>query len=279
MQPSIGCSEGRQLESPRVSKQGCSAATQPQAAKPRSRRRAAAPSAKQVTFADCLGEDAGAEQLPACSKPSARHSHSRAVRRRRTSPAAEAVPPPHKLSLVPDTYTELDGAQQSRAEGTKGAGQRSKRRRSARSGEDRRFIEQFAAEAGALLGSASGSQRRAADSGPQDRCVSQEAPHIKEGHASGHSIGLSGEPAAKEPVLGDIPARQDSASTEAFRAPEEEPPAASPNYSKPPAGEQGGCSTNFARSSSRPSGTQSVQATPEPVRISHCRSCKAGDAR
>ena len=211
MQPSTARTGGRQLGLPAVSKQEGSAAAKPRAAKHTSSRHRSLAGTKRVTFAECQGEQAPVA-APACSKPSmdatARHGHARAVRRRRRSPAAEGWQLPHQPGVVPDTYAELGESGQNRAEGTAAAGKRMKNRQTSRSAEDRCFVRQFAAEAGALLGIASSSRRQAVHRTPQQRSMSPEAPKPELDQALGQSSALPGDAAVHAPVSASSSQRQ-----------------------------------------------------------------------
>lgn len=224
-----------------MSKQKRSAAAKPKAGKQTVSRNRSLAGPKRVTFVGCPDDGAAAE-LPACSMPSLdasqEQSHSKATWRMRESTAAAASQLPQKPNLVPDTYAEPDGSQQSQGEGAKAAGKRLKRRRSSKSTDDKRFIKQFAAEAHALLGSSSSHPGKAAVSSRQECNMSPEAPKMKQEQTLGQGTALPEDSTPKEPVMGRGSARLAGASTQSIAAAQEEPLTGSPDDSTAPAGEQ-----------------------------------------
>ena len=234
MQPSTQRSEGRQRRSPAVSKQEGSAFAKSKAARHTSSGKRASAGLKGVTFADCQEE-------PACSKApvdaAVKQCHTRAARRKRVSTVAQALQLANTTDFVPDTYAGLDGCQQDQAEDVKAAGKRAKRHQASKTSEDRSFIKQFAAEAHALVGSVSSSQRKAADRSLQERSTSPLDAKTTQDHPPGQSSTLPLRTEAKEPVMGSNSADLALASTQGIIAAQEGPFAPSPSHSTAPTGE------------------------------------------
>ena len=180
-------------------------------------------------------------EQPACSKApvdaAVKQCHTRATRRKRVTTTARASQLAHTTDLVPDTYAGLDGCQQNQVEDVKAAGKRAKRHRASKTSKDRSFIKQFAAEAHALVGSASSSQRKAADRSPQERSTSPQDAKTTQDHPLGQSSTLPLSTEAKEPVMGSNSADLALASTQGIIAAQEGPFAPSPSHSTAPTGE------------------------------------------
>ena len=152
------------------------------------------------------------------------------------SPAAEALQLPCQPSLLPGICTDLGASQQKHRGAVEVAGKRLKRNRPTRGSEDRHFIKQFTAEAGALLGIASTSQRQAAHHTLQGRSMFPTVPKTVEGHTLGQGICSPEDPAAEVPVRSNGSGSQAKASIQCSRAAQDEPVSASPKHRTAPAG-------------------------------------------